>query len=42
VSQDYSEAAKWFRLAANQGNVDAQNSLGFMYYPGLFMMGGQE
>ena len=27
VNQDYVEAAKWFRLAADQGHLDAQNVL---------------
>lgn len=31
VSQDYAEAVKWYRKAAEQGNADAQNKLGFMY-----------
>ena len=30
VIQDYSEAAKWYRLAAEQGNANAQTSLGLM------------
>ncbi len=29
--QDYAEAVRWFRPAAEQGNADAQNNLGFMY-----------
>ncbi len=28
VPQDYAEAAKWYRLAAEQGNVKAQFKLG--------------
>ena len=32
--QDYTQAAKWFRLAAEQGNVDAQYNLGTMYSNG--------
>jgi TPR repeat protein len=34
VSQNYAEAAKWHRLAANQGLADAQFTLGFMYAHG--------
>ena len=29
--QNYAEALKWFRLAANQGDADAQYNLGLMY-----------
>ena len=31
VSRDDAEAAKWFRMAAEQGNPDAQVNLGLMY-----------
>ena len=31
VAQDYTEAAKWYRLAADQGSGDAQSNLGNMY-----------
>lgn len=31
VSQDYNESAKWYRLAAEQGDAEAQFSLGYMY-----------
>jgi len=31
VTQDYKEAAKWYRKAADQGDADAQNNLGMMY-----------
>ena len=31
VPQDYAEAVKWYRMAADQGNADAQSNLGFMY-----------
>ena len=31
VTQDSKEAVKWFRQAADQGNADAQCSLGLMY-----------
>jgi TPR repeat protein/serine/threonine protein kinase len=33
-SKDYTEAAKWYRKAAEQGNVDAQYKLGEIYYNG--------
>ncbi len=32
--QDYAEAVKWYRLAAAQGNANAQLNLGFMYANG--------
>ncbi len=31
VAQDLDEALKWFRLAADQGNADAQLQIGLMY-----------
>ena len=31
VPQDYKEAVKWYRLAAEQGNANAQTNLGNMY-----------
>ena len=31
---DFAQAAKWFRVAADQGHADAQNSLGTMYSGG--------
>ena len=31
VKQDYQEAVKWYRLAAEQGEVNAQSALGLMY-----------
>ena len=34
VTQDYAEAAKWFRLAAAQGDTTAQLNLGMMYVDG--------
>ena len=34
VSQDYTEAVKWFGLAAEQGLADAQYNLGGLYYSG--------
>jgi hypothetical protein len=35
VPQDYTEAAKWLRKAAEQGNALAQVGLGSMYYQGI-------
>ena len=34
VRQDYTEAAKWYREAADQGDVDAQTVLGNLYLAG--------
>ena len=34
VPQDYAEAVKWFRLAADQGDAGAQSILGVMYDEG--------
>jgi uncharacterized protein len=34
VPQDYSEAFKWYRFAADQGYGYAQNSLGILYAEG--------
>jgi TPR repeat protein len=34
VPQDYAEALKWLRLAANQGFAEAQDGLGRMYEHG--------
>jgi len=34
VVQDYAEAAKWYRKAAEQGYARAQSALGFMYNTG--------
>ena len=31
VARDYKEAAKWYRLAAEQGNISAQVNLGVLY-----------
>jgi TPR repeat protein len=31
---DYSKAAKWYRMAAEQGNAEGQNELAFMYANG--------
>ncbi len=35
VAQDYSEAARLFRLAMNQGNQEARTNLGYLYQNGL-------
>ena len=35
VKQDYIEAAKWFRKAANQGNIAGLFNLGYIYEYGL-------
>src|SRR5262249_51806209 len=34
VPQDYSEAARWYRIAAKQGNPGSQNNLGRLYETG--------
>jgi TPR repeat protein len=34
VPQDYIEAAMWYLLAADQGNIDAMHELGLMYFDG--------
>ncbi len=34
VVQNYAEAAKWYRLAATQGNSSAQYALGFLHLQG--------
>jgi TPR repeat protein len=34
VTQDYAAAMSWFRKAADQANVFAQEKLGTMYYVG--------
>ena len=34
MPQDYAEAAKWFRKAAEQGDAKAQYNLGIMYAKG--------
>ena len=38
VRQDYTEAIKWYREAAEQGNAGAQNNLGLMYASGQGML----
>jgi uncharacterized protein len=35
VEQDYAEAVKWYRKAADQGVTAAQSNLGLMYAQGL-------
>ena len=34
VPQDYAEAVKWYRRAAEQGDADAQHNLGVIYANG--------
>ena len=34
VPKDYTEAVKWYRKAAEQGNATAQSNLGHRYYNG--------
>ncbi len=34
VPQDYKEAVRWYRLAAEQGDADAQYNLGLMHAKG--------
>ena len=34
VPQDYQEAVKWYRLATEQGDAQAQFNLGLMYRDG--------
>ena len=34
MQKDYTEAAKWYRKAADQGDADSQNSLALMYKEG--------
>ena len=34
VPKDYKEAVKWYKLAADQGNEEAQYKLGNCYYNG--------
>ena len=38
VTQDYEEAVRWFRKAADQGIAEAQYSLGVMYGEGQGVM----
>jgi hypothetical protein len=37
VSQDITEAVKWYRKAAQQEQADAQNWLGDLYQDGIFV-----
>jgi hypothetical protein len=34
VPQDYAEAAKWYRMAADRGNAAGQQSFGSLYLNG--------
>jgi uncharacterized protein len=34
VGQDYGEAMRWYRLAAEQGDVDAEYGIGLLYANG--------
>ena len=34
VPQDYQVAAKWYKLAAEQGSPHAQNNMAYLYYNG--------
>jgi uncharacterized protein len=42
VPKDYAEAAKWYRLAADQGNPEAQIALGVMKANGQGMSKSEE
>ena len=35
LAQDYTEAVKWYRKAADQGHAGAQANLGYCYHEGL-------
>lgn len=35
VRKNYTEAVRWYRMAAAQGNADAMNNLGVSYSSGL-------
>jgi TPR repeat protein len=35
VSQDFEQAAKWYRMAADQGDIGSQTELGVLYANGL-------
>ena len=35
VQQNYEMAIKWYKLAADQGNVDGQYALGYLYENGF-------
>jgi uncharacterized protein len=34
VTQNYGEAMRWYRMAADQGNVDAEYNLALLYAKG--------
>ena len=34
MAQDYAEAMRWYRKAADQGDVDAQQAVGLLYSDG--------
>ena len=34
IVQDFEEAVKWFKIAANKGHKESQFNLGYMYYKG--------
>ena len=34
VPQDYAEALRWYKMAADQGEPDAEDGLGYMYFAG--------
>jgi hypothetical protein len=34
ITQDFNQAEKWYRQAAERGNAEAQSKLGFLYYKG--------
>ena len=38
VLQDYKEAVKWYRLAAEQGDAFARDALGYMYNNGIAVL----
>ena len=38
VSQSYTEAMRWYRLAADQGLPEANHNLGLLYYSGMVRM----
>ena len=42
VPQDDAEAARWYRLAAEQGSGAAQFNLGLMYVNGRGVLFGQD
>ncbi len=34
VDQDFTEAVKWFRMAAEEGHAESEQKIGLMYYCG--------